>query len=64
MAPAPDIIPQPNSGREPGDPGDPGGWWQEGLFLLICAALVVMAGLVWRESRKQRRRQGRLGSAR
>jgi hypothetical protein len=60
----PGIIPQPNSGRAPRDPGDRGGWWQEALFFSICAALLAMAGLVWRDSRKQRRRQGRLGAAR
>ena len=59
-APIPNIIPEPNSGRAPRDPGDRGGWWQEALFFLMCAAVLLIAGLVWAESRRARRRQGRL----
>ena len=57
---SPHIIPRPNSGRAPSDPGERGGWMQEALFFAMCAAIVLMAGLVWRDSRKKRRAQGRL----
>ena len=59
-APAPDIIPQPNRGRAPSDAGERGGAWQEGLFFIMCGAIVAIGGLVWRESRAKRRQQGRL----
>ncbi len=58
----PRIIPLPNTGHEPRDPGDRGGWWQEALFFSMCGAVLLIAALVWRDSRKQRRRQGRLGA--
>lgn len=60
-APTPNIIPAPNTGREPRDPGDRGGWWQEALFFLMCGAVLLIGGLAWLESRRARRRQGRLG---
>jgi len=56
----PDIIPLPNSGRAPATPGDRGGWQQQVLFFSICGAILVGIGLMWRESRVKRRRQGRL----
>ena len=56
----PDIIPLPNSGRAPETPGDRGGWQQQVLFFSICGAILVGIGLMWRESRVKRRRQGRL----
>jgi len=59
----PDIIPLPNSGRAPRDAGERGGWMQEALFFLICAAVAGLGGLAWRDSRRKRRRQGRLGAA-
>ncbi|MFN0030071.1 MAG: hypothetical protein ACKV2O_23185, partial [Acidimicrobiales bacterium] len=46
---------------EPRDPGDRGGWWQESLFFLMCGAVLFIGTLVWRDSRRARRRQGRLG---
>lgn len=61
VTPSPDIIPRPGSGQQPRDPGDRGGWWQESLFFLMCGAVLVIIGLVWRDSRRARRRQGRLG---
>jgi len=36
---------------------------QEALFFLICAAVAGLGGLAWRDSRRKRRRQGRLGAA-
>ena len=56
----PDIIPLPNSGKAPETPGDRGGWQQQVLFFSICGAILVGIGLIWRESRTKRRRQGRL----
>jgi hypothetical protein len=39
----PGVIPRPNQGREPQQPGDPGGWLQ-----LTLAGIVVLAvGLVF-----------------
>ncbi len=61
VTPSPDIIPRLGSGQEPRDPGDRGGWWQETLFFLMCGAVLLIGGLVWRDSRRARRRQGRLG---
>ena len=60
LLPSPPIIPEPNTGHEPRDPGDRGGWWQEALFFIMCGAMLFIGGLVWRDSRRQRRRQGRL----
>jgi hypothetical protein len=60
VTPSPDIIPRPGTGQEPRDPGDRGGWWQETLFFLMCGAVLVIVGLIWRDSRRARRRQGRL----
>ena len=59
----PEIIPMPNSGRAPQDAGERGGWMQQGLFFAICAAIAGLGGLAWRDSRRKRRRQGRLGVA-
>jgi hypothetical protein len=59
----PDIIPMPNSGQAPRDAGERGGWMQEALFFSICGAIAGLGGLAWRDSRRKRRRQGRLGAA-
>lgn len=59
-APTPNIIPMPNSGHPPRDAGERGGAWQEGLFFLMCGAVLGIGGLIWRDSRKKRRKQGRL----
>ncbi|MFN0029460.1 MAG: hypothetical protein ACKV2O_20085, partial [Acidimicrobiales bacterium] len=56
VTPTPDIIPRPNVGQEPRDPGDRGGWWQESLFFLMCGAVLFIGTLVWRDSRRARRR--------
>ena len=60
VTPTPDIIPRPGQGREPRDPGDRGGWWQEALFFVMCGALLLSVGLIWRDARQARRSQGRL----
>lgn len=52
-----DIIPGPNEGSEPQDPGDPGGWLQVSLFFLVCGAILVIVGAVWLSSRRARRAQ-------
>lgn len=52
-----DIVPKPNSGREPLTPGDPGGWQQGMLFFIICAAIIVIVGVVaWTGMRARKRR--------
>lgn len=56
-----DIIPKPNSGKAPETAGDPGGWLQVSLFFLICAAVIVIALAVWRQSRKARERRAAVG---
>lgn len=55
---APDIIPEPNSGVAPTDPGDRGGALQTTIFVLIVASVVLIGVLVYRESRKARDRRG------
>ena len=47
-------LPKPNQGMEPQDAGDPGGWLQQSLFFVICAAIVVIGLLVWRSSHAAR----------
>lgn len=52
-----DIVPKPNSGREPLTPGDPGGWQQGMLFFLICGAIILIACVViWTGMRARKRR--------
>ncbi len=46
------IIPRPNSGREPESPSDRGGWLQLTVLAVMVGGLVVIGGLVARESRK------------
>jgi hypothetical protein len=48
-----DVIPRPDSGREPAHPGDRGGWQQTLLFGLIVAAIAIGVLLVVRESRRK-----------
>lgn len=50
-------LPKPGQGMEPRDAGDPGGWLQTSLFFLICAAILVIVGLVWRSSSRARARR-------
>ena len=56
-----DIIPEPNTGRAPETPGDPGGWLQVSLFFLICAAVIAIVLVVWRQSRRARERRAEAG---
>ena len=53
-----DIIPRPNSGVEPDDPGDRGGARQTALFIGIVGGVVVMAAVIVRQSRKARADRG------
>jgi hypothetical protein len=50
------IIPLPDSGREPSDPGDRGGWQQVALFFAICAVIVGIGAYVWWRGRRNRAR--------
>lgn len=54
---SPDIIPEPNSGSPPDDPGDPGGWQQLSLLALIILAVTAILLLVRRESRRKQSAQ-------
>lgn len=55
---SPSIIPEPNSGRAPTDAGDRGGALQTALFVAIVGGVIVITGLVARESRKARSERG------
>jgi hypothetical protein len=54
-ASAPDIVPRPDSGREPEDVGDPGGLAQLALAAGIALALIALATLALRDARRGRR---------
>ena len=56
-----EIIPKPDSGREPEHPGDRGGWQQITLFFLLIAAIALIALVVWWRSRVARQRRAALG---
>ena len=49
------IIPRPNSGRQPETPFDRGGWAQLALLAGILAGMGVIVALIVRESRRRRR---------
>ena len=51
------IIPLPNSGVEPEEPGDRGGWQQISLFLMVCLVIVGMGVFGWWRSRIARDRR-------
>jgi hypothetical protein len=53
-----DIIPKPNSGTEPEDAGDRGGALQTVLFIGIVGGVLLMAAIVFRQSRKARAERG------
>jgi hypothetical protein len=53
-----DIIPRPNSGVEPEDPGDRGGALQTVLFIGIIGGVAVMGAIIVRQSRKARADRG------
>lgn len=54
LAPPPQIVPEPNSGRAPEEAGDRGGWGQLGLFAVIVVAMGGIATVVVRGSRQAR----------
>jgi len=54
---APSIIPEPNSGSPPDNPGDPGGWQQLSLLALMIVAVTAIFLLARRESRRKRAAQ-------
>lgn len=56
--PAPDIIPRPDEGAEPDEPGDRGGALQTVVFLVIVGGLVVIGTIVVRQSRRARAGRG------
>jgi hypothetical protein len=53
--PVPHMLQRPNEGEAPKHDTDPGGWAQYAVFWGMCAALVVIAGLVFLESRRKLR---------
>ena len=52
------IIPRPDSGVEPEDAGDRGGALQTLLFVIVVGGVVLIIGLVVRESRRVRAERG------
>lgn len=54
-------LPRPNEGMEPQSAGDPGGWLQSSLFFIVCGAVVVMACIVWYQSRNARVKRNAAG---
>ncbi|MFV0316271.1 MAG: hypothetical protein ACK5O2_04835 [Microthrixaceae bacterium] len=55
------ILPRPNSGREPQTAGDPGGWQQVALFFALCFVVIAMAGGLWWRSHVLRARREAAG---
>ncbi|HET6967195.1 MAG TPA: hypothetical protein VFI44_02905, partial [Ornithinibacter sp.] len=55
QVPAQDIVPAPNTGEEPHDPGDRGGALQLGVFALLVVAVGGAVVMVVRQSRRARR---------
>ena len=56
--PAQDIVPQPNSGDEPHDPGDRGGTLQLAVLGLVVLGVAGVVVLVVRQSRRARSESG------
>ncbi len=52
------IIPRPDSGVEPEDAGDRGGALQTLVFVVVVGGVVLIGGLVVRESRRARSERG------
>lgn len=50
----PHIIPRPNDGHPPEDPGDRGGWEQLSLFGVLAVAIVGIGVMVFRGGRSAR----------
>jgi hypothetical protein len=61
QVPIPRIIPLPNSGHKPADPGDPGGFLQVSLFFFICGAIVLLVGLAFLDGWRKKHRRDRAG---
>ena len=59
--PVGEIIPLPNSGRDPLSNTDRGGSLQLGLFLVICLVIFGIGGWVWLRSRRMRVRRSAAG---
>lgn len=55
----PDIIPRPDSGREPEEAGDRGGALQLGLLALLLVGVGAIVALVVRDSRRATSRTSR-----
>ncbi|HZM28949.1 MAG TPA: hypothetical protein VFB77_00565 [Acidimicrobiales bacterium] len=55
-APGDDIIPRPNSGAEPTEPGDRGGALQVAVFVGILVTVGVIVALALRDVRRARGR--------
>lgn len=55
---APGIIPRPNSGVAPSDPGDRGGALQGAVFFLLVGVVAGVGLFVWRQSRRIRSERG------
>ena len=53
-SPVGQIIPKPNSGAAPEEPGDRGGYLQVGLLYLMLAVIALGALHLWRQSKKLR----------
>jgi hypothetical protein len=62
--PIPRIIPLPNSGQAPQDPGDRGGWLQVSLFWFVLGALGVLALLIYRDGHRKKRKAAAARAAR
>ena len=59
------VIPAPNSGREPTDAGDRGGWAQLVLFGIMAAGSAVIFGRVlWAGHQRSRLNQAHLKTTR
>ncbi len=54
QVPTQQIIPEPNSGREPSDAGDRGGALQVATFLVLVGGVAAVVALAVRESRRAR----------
>ncbi|MEJ7585803.1 MAG: hypothetical protein WKF43_17350 [Acidimicrobiales bacterium] len=53
-----DIIPRPNQGQAPQDPGDRGGWEQLAILAAIVVGIGLLATLAWRSGHRARDRRG------
>lgn len=63
-SPIPRIIPLPNSGQAPQDPGDRGGWLQVSLFWFLLGALGLIGLLIWRDGHRKKRKAAAARAAR